>query len=140
MKSAKFLKVCSILMIVFGVLSLIGSVLAVAGASAVAVLTSGTEGKEIGTILLIVTILILIAAVIQFIAGVAGVSASNNPSRAGRCLVWGGLVIAVNLLGIALGRAAGNEIKISNVVMNLIIPVTYLVSAYQLKKNSEMSL
>ena len=132
-KSNGFLKVTGILMIIGGVVGFISSIILVLGVALFASLAAGT-GVEVSTGLLTFSlILALIGAVVGFIAGIVGVSNAAKPEKAQTCIVFGILVIALSVLGNVLGLIAGGSFSVISLFTGLIVPVLYLIGAFQNK-------
>lgn len=131
MKGSKFLKVTGILMIVFGALALILSIVAAIGLAALAALDLNTWQYTLAVILM------LVSSIFELIAGIVGVKNCNKPEKAGTCMVWGIIVIALSVLSNVL-TLVGNPDNFSIVTLltGLVIPVLYLIGAVMNKKAS----
>lgn len=129
MKGSKFLKVTGILMIVFGALALILSIVAAIGLAALAALDLNTWQYTLAVILM------LVGSIFELIAGIVGVKNCNKPEKAGTCMVWGIIVIALSVLSNVL-TLVGNpdNFSIVNLLTGLVIPVLYLIGAVMNKK------
>ena len=129
MKGSKFLKVTGILMIVFGALALILSIVAAIGLAALASLDLNTWQYTAAVILM------LVGSIFEMIAGIVGVKNCNKPEKAGTCMVWGIIVIALSVLSNVL-TLVGNpdNFSIVNLLTGLVIPVLYLIGAVMNKK------
>lgn len=129
MKGSKFLKVTGILMIVFGALALILSIVAAIGLAALAALDLNTWQYTLAVILM------LVGSIFELIAGIVGVKNCNKPEKAGTCMVWGIIVIALSVLSNVL-TLVGNPDNFSIVTLltGLVIPVLYLIGAVMNKK------
>ena len=129
MKGSKFLKVTGILMIVFGALALILSIVAAIGLAALAALDLNTWQYTLAVILM------LVGSIFEMIAGIVGVKNCNKPEKAGTCMVWGIIVIALSVLSNVL-TLVGNpdNFSIVNLLTGLVIPVLYLRGAVMNKK------
>ena len=129
MKGSKFLKVTGILMIVFGALALILSIVAAIGLAALAALDLNTWQYTSAVILM------LVGSIFELIAGIVGVKNCNKPEKAGTCMVWGIIVIALSVLSNVL-TLVGNpdNFSIVNLLTGLVIPVLYLIGAVMNKK------
>lgn len=92
-KGSTFLKVTGILMIVFGAIALIVSIIAILGIAALAAFNDGTYDM---TMLYVGGVFALISAVAEFVAGIIGVINAKLPHKANTCIVWG-VVVAVML-------------------------------------------
>lgn len=129
MKGSKFLKVTGILMIVFGALALILSIVAAIGLAALVALELNTWQYTLAVILM------LVGSIFELIAGIVGVKNCNKPEKAGTCMVWGIIVIALSVLSNVL-TLVGNpdNFSIVNLLTGLVIPVLYLIGAVMNKK------
>lgn len=129
MKGSKFLKVTGILMIVFGALALILSIVAAIGLAALAALDLNTWQYTLAVILM------LVGSIFELIAGIVGVKNCNKPEKAGTCMVWGIIVIALSVLSDVL-TLVGNpdNFSIVSLLTGLVIPVLYLIGAVMNKK------
>ena len=129
MKGSKFLKVTGILMIIFGALALILSIVAAIGLAALVTLDLNTWQYTAAVILM------LVGSIFEMIAGIVGVKNCNKPEKAGTCMVWGIIVIALSVLSNVL-TLVGNpdNFSIVNLLTGLVIPVLYLIGAVMNKK------
>lgn len=129
MKGSKFLKVTGILMIVFGALALILSIVAAIGLAALVALDLNTWQYTLAVILM------LVGSIFELIAGIVGVKNCTKPEKAGTCMVWGIIVIALSVLSNVL-TLVGNpdNFSIVNLLTGLVIPVLYLIGAVMNKK------
>lgn len=129
MKGSKFLKVTGILMIVFGALALILSIVAAIGLAALVAMELNTWQYTAAVILM------LVGSIFELIAGIVGVKNCNKPEKAGTCMVWGIIVIALSVLSNVL-TLVGNpdNFSIVNLLTGLVIPVLYLIGAVMNKK------
>ena len=129
MKGSKFLKVTGILIIVFGALALILSIVAAIGLAALVALELNTWQYTAAVILM------LVGSIFELIAGIVGVKNCNKPEKAGTCMVWGIIVIALSVLSNVL-TLVGNpdNFSIVNLLTGLVIPVLYLIGAVMNKK------
>lgn len=129
MKGSKFLKVTGILMIIFGALALILSIVAAIGLAALVALDLNTWQYTLAVILM------LVGSIFELIAGIVGVKNCTKPEKAGTCMVWGIIVIALSVLSNVL-TLVGNpdNFSIVNLLTGLVIPVLYLIGAVMNKK------
>ena len=129
MKGSKFLKVTGILMIIFGALALILSIVAAIGLATLVALDLNTWQYTAAVILM------LVGSIFELIAGIVGVKNCNKPEKAGTCMVWGIIVIALSVLSNVL-TLVGNpdNFSIVNLLTGLVIPVLYLIGAVMNKK------
>ena len=128
--SNKFLKITGILMIISGVLGAIVSVLAVVGVS-VLVAAIGAEA-EMG-LLVFASILALVSSVISLVAGILGVKNAAKPEKAKICIIFGILTVVFSIAGNVLTVVGGGSFNMMSVATGLVVPVLYLVGAFQNK-------
>lgn len=133
-KSNAFLKVSGILMIIGGVLSIIISILAVIGASALA---AALGSEAIMGLLVVASILCLVSGVVSLIAGIVGAKNANKPEKAMTCIIFGILTVLLSVLGSILSVVGGGQINVVGLITGLIVPVLYLIGAFQNKKRAE---
>ena len=123
----KFLKVMSILCLVFGIIGLIGLVIVLASAGLLASLGQAVPVAS--------TVIGIIETIILIVAGVYGLKASADPAKAGKAVVFGIILIALAIVSMAIGIAEAGEAGLSWMnFTGLIIPVLYLIAAILLKK------
>jgi len=138
-KSSKLLKIAGILMIIIGSIALLLSFLAVACSALISNAAGAIGDADINAaanMLMIASILMLAGAVIQFVAGIVGVANHNKPAKANVCIVFGVLVVLIYAVNIVLNITSGAEAftLIVSLVAGLVIPLLYLIGAFQLKK------
>jgi hypothetical protein len=133
MQSNKFLKVTGILMIISGGISIIVSIVAVLG---VGVLAAALGGDGSLTLLMLAAVLALVSAGISLVAGILGVKNAAKPEKAMVCIVFGILTAALSVLGNVLTVAGGGNFSIPNLLLGLVIPVLYLIGAFQNKQRA----
>ncbi|NLE90644.1 MAG: hypothetical protein GX602_06930 [Dehalococcoidales bacterium] len=129
--SNKFLKVTGILMIIGGAIGIIVGIIAVLGVG-VMVFALGEEAN-LG-LLTWSAVLALVSAVVSLVAGILGVSSASKPEKSMRCIVFGILTAALAVLGSILNVAGGNSFNVFNLVIGLVLPVLYLIGAFQNKR------
>ncbi len=129
MKGRKFLKVTGILMIIGGAFGIIGGIVAVIGAGALAAVLETSAGG-----LMLASALILASAVFQLIAGIMGVKNCDKPEKAQSCLVMGVIVAILSVSGNIISNVLGSDFNIFSYATGLIIPVLYIIGAVKNKK------
>ena len=129
MKGRKFLKVTGILMIIGGAFGIIGGIVAMIGAGALAAVLETSAGG-----LMLASALILASAVFQLIAGIMGVKNCDKPEKAQSCLVMGIIVAILSLAGNVISNVLGSDFNIINYATGLIIPVLYIIGAVKNKE------
>ncbi len=129
MKGRKFLKVTGILMIIGGAFGIIGGIVAMIGAGALAAVLETSAGG-----LMLASALILASAVFQLIAGIMGVKNCDKPEKAQSCIVIGVIVAILSVAGNVISNVLGSDFNIINYVAGLIIPVLYIIGAVKNKE------
>ena len=124
MKGRKFLKVTGILMIIGGAFGIIGGIIALIGAGALAAVLETSAGG-----LMLASALILVSAVFQLIAGIMGVKNCDKPEKAQSCLVMGVIVAILSVAGNVTSSVLGSSFNITSYVTGLVIPVLYIIGA-----------
>ena len=131
MKGRKFLKVTGILMIIGGAFGIIGGIVAMIGAGALAAVLETSAGG-----LMLASALILASAVFQLIAGIMGVKNCDKPEKAQSCLVMGIIVAVLSVAGNVISNVLGSDFNIFSYATGLIIPILYIMGAV---KNKELA-
>ena len=129
MKGRKFLKVTGILMIIGGAFGIIGGIVAMIGAGALAAVLEMSAGG-----LMLASALILASAVFQLIAGIMGVKNCDKPEKAQSCLVMGVIVAILSVAGNVISNILGSSFNILSYATGLIIPVLYIIGAVKNKE------
>lgn len=129
MKGRKFLKVTGILMIIGGAFGIIGGIVAMIGAGALAAVLETSAGG-----LMLASALILASAVFQLIAGIMGVKNCDKPEKAQSCIVIGIIVAILSVAGNVISNVLGSDFNIINYATGLIIPVLYIIGAVKNKE------
>ena len=129
MKGRKFLKVTGILMIISAAFGIIGGIVAMIGAGALAAVLETSAGG-----LMLASALILASAVFQLIAGIMGVKNCDKPEKAQSCLVMGVIVAILSVAGNVISNVLGSDFNIFNYATGLVIPVLYIIGAVKNKE------
>ena len=124
MKGSKFLKVTGILMIISAAFGIIGGIIALIGAGALAAVLETSAGG-----LMLASALILVSAVFQLIAGIMGVKNCDKPEKAQSCMVIGVIVAILSVAGNVISNVLGSDFNIMNYATGLIIPILYIIGA-----------
>lgn len=125
-----FLKVTSILMVIGGIIALFAGVFAILGVSALAALMGSAEGTGLlyaGSVLAVVT------SAVEILAGAKGLKACRLPEKAGECVILGIAIVALSMISMVVSVKGGGEFKIINLVVNLLVPVLYILGAVKTK-------
>ena len=139
-------KVVSIIMLVAGIAGLVGNIIAAAvlaaaqNNTAVKVLneiSKETTGKGVNWGLFWFGFVVaMIACLVQLYAGFTGKKGWNDKSKAQLFIILGGAVAGLNLLSNIL-IAAASSFNIFTVLSGVVIPVLYIVGAFQLKNQAD---
>ena len=130
-KTNMLLKVTGILMIIGGIAGIIVSIIAMLGVGALALLIGGAVG-----LLMFAVILSLVGSIIELIAGIVGSKNAANPAKAGTCVIFGIVTLALSVLGIIINLAGGGSFSVANLGLGVVIPVLYLIGALQNKNKA----
>ena len=136
MKGKGLLKVVGILMIIGGALSIIMSIIAIAGVGALTYLADGDLSSAQLNPTIIYTSCVVLGSVAELIAGIIGVKNCAKPEKATSCLVFGIIVAIFNLLGIIIGAVGGSGFNFVSLVIGLVLPVLFIVGAVMNKKSN----
>ena len=117
-KGSTFLKVTGILMIVFGAIALIVSIIAILGIAALAAFNDGTYDM---TMLYVGGVFALISAVAEFVAGIIGVINAKLPHKANTCIVWGVVVAVMCIAGEIISMIGGSQFNVFSLICGLSI-------------------
>ena len=131
MKGRQFLKVTGILMIIGGAFGIIGGIVAMIGAGALAAVLETSAGG-----LMLSSALILASAVFQLIAGIMGVKNCDKAEKAQSCLIMGVLVAVLSVAGNIISNVLGSSFNITSYITGLIIPALYIVGAVKNKSEA----
>ena len=78
-------------------------------------------------------ILVLLGAIVSLVAGILGVANAAKPEKATICIVFGILAAVLSVLGNVLTAASGGTFSVFNLILGLVLPVLYLIGAFQNK-------
>ena len=138
-KKSTLLKVSGILMIIFAAILIVIYIIGLLGAGFLASVAAeiGDAGAIMYTgVAMIAIIVLLIGAVIQLIAGILGVKNHNKPEKATVCIVFGVIIVVAALAGLIMDISGGpfGVTQVLMIIGQLVLPVLYLLGAFQLKK------
>lgn len=129
---SKLLKVVSILMIVFGAIGIVFDIIAVAGIAAV----SAYLGSSIG-MYWIALICAVIGTIVEFVAGIIGIRSWDKPEKAQTCVILGCICVGITVLSNILTLVSYSQgFNVFSLLTGLVIPVLFLIGAFQLKKQA----
>ena len=126
MKSSKLLKIMGMSMTILGIISIIISILLIP-----IIITSQTE-----TNILIRAILTIIVSLAMVPVGIIGIKGYNKPEKSKNCITACFIYIAILLISHIFSSIVMTPPPIICAVYSIdyIIPVLYLIAAFQLKK------
>ena len=128
---SKFLKVTGILMIIFGAIALVVSIIALLGLGMLEAL-----GAPMG-LLWASGIIALVGSVAQLVAGIIGVVNCDKPEKANSCIVWGIAVAAMSIIANVFTLIGyPQNFSFVSVISGLLIPVLYLIGAFKNKQSN----
>ncbi len=132
-KSNTLLKVCSILMMIGGILGIITGIIAIIGVAALLEMMEGQTPAGTAALLYGASILAVAGSVIQTIAAAKGLGACKAPEKAQSCVIWGIIVAALCVVAQILNVVGGSGFDAVSLVTGLVLPVLYIVGANQIK-------
>lgn len=128
-KGSTMLKVVGILMIVFGAISLIITLIALVGASALAA-TLGLSG-----IYVVACLIAFLGSVAELVTGILGVVNCEKPEKAQMLLICAIVIVALSFLGnLILPIVSGGSPSIFSFLIGLILPGLFAFGAIQNKQ------
>ena len=130
------LKVSGILFIVFGGISLLLGILAIAGLMMPggAQMVEQTTGVS-ATTAIIGAILIVVIAAVNITAGILGVKNANKPEKAQICFIVAVVLLVIIIVNSVISVITG-QFSIVTIVIQFVLPVLYLLGAI---KNKEVA-
>jgi hypothetical protein len=129
----RLLMVTSILLIIVGSIGIILGIIAALGVGALVLIADGSADMGLLTF---ASALVLLNALVSLVAGILGVVNAAKPNKMTTCIVFGVLSIVLTLLANFLSVSAGNDFKLINLLIGLVLPVLYLMGASQNKKRA----
>jgi hypothetical protein len=133
MKGSQMIKICSILLLISGICSVIGGAVGFLALSFVAAFGGPVFLLVIGCILVIAS------GILSIMAGSKGNKNCSNPAMANMLIKWGLIIIAMSLIGNIFQMAANGSFgakSLLTMISGLIIPGLYTFGAYELLTGS----
>ncbi len=109
-----FLKIVSVIFIIFGVISTVASVIAL------------VTLKDTGTGWVVASVVLLISSAIELVIGFIGLKKSDDPSQANFFVVTGIVLAILMLVSMVLGFSVWS-------LIGFLLPVAYIVGGYMLR-------
>ena len=139
--------IASILMIIFGIIGAVSSVLMALISTAItavqndpemqqAAAEAGLDTGAVSVVLWIGVVVLVIGAVVGIVAGVMGKKNWDNPEKGNTLLVWGIIAAVISLIGNILYATGANAASIISIITGLVLPVLYIIGVVQLKKQA----
>jgi FtsH-binding integral membrane protein len=135
-KSNLFLKVTGILLIIGGGISIIAGIIVALGLGTLAAGASALGVDTFSGLLIFAAILVLASGAFELVAGILGVKNAAKPEKAGSCIVFGFIVLALSILGDILTVVAGDSLSAVTIITGIVLPVMYLIGAFQSKSKA----
>ena len=129
MESNKFLKITGILMTICGAIGIVFGIIALIVVGVLAVAPGASSG-----LFTLAVILALISSAVKSIAGIAGVKNAAKPEKTQTYIIFGIMVVILSLPGTTFNLVEGNSFITTSFITELVIPVLYLIAAFQNKK------
>ncbi|NLT97147.1 MAG: hypothetical protein GXW96_03165 [Christensenellaceae bacterium] len=126
-----FLKVVSILFIIFGAIAVIVSIIALIGATVAAALI------PLAGILIVGTIILLVVSVLELVLGIVGLKKCGDPSQANFFIITGIILCVLALVSLIFSIAAGGFNVTS--LIGFVLPILYIVGGSMNKKAASPS-
>jgi hypothetical protein len=127
------LKAASILFIIFGVISIIASIILLAGAGIATAVLGEFGAGALGGLLMAVVVLALIVSVLMLVIGIIGVGKrSGDPSKAGFYIVTGVILCILSLISLVIG-IVNNSFQWTSLV-SFVLPILYIIGGAMNKK------
>lgn len=133
---SKLLKVVSIIWVIFAGIGVVLSVIAISALGAASSLGAAMGATVDVGMLTVATIISIAGSAIALIAAILGIMNSSKPEKAQICIIFGCLVIALSIISTVISLVSGGTFDIFSFIIGLIIPVLYLIGAFQLKKSA----
>jgi hypothetical protein len=144
MKGKGFLKVTGILMIIFAAIALIVDVISLVVMDEISAGSVSSEFPEnvrnVASIAVTGLIIGCAGSALEMATGIIGVANSKKPQKATICIVFGIIVLAIEVISLIFGFVGGQASAatiIVSVIVGLALPVLYLIGAILNKKSMD---
>lgn len=134
-KGSGFLKVTGILLIIFGAIALILSIISLLGVSvflSAAKEAVGAEEVNLGVssfMLYVGSIFLLISSAAELVTGIIGCVNCKRPEKANVCLAWGIIVAVLCVLSSVITVIGGGKFNVISLLFGLVLPVLFIIGA-----------
>lgn len=131
MQGSKLLKVTGIIITVFGAISLLANLF-----SLIVALDIESSGLYFPTYYWTLLLLSLISSILYLLLGILGIKNWQKPEKANICIVVDIIFILLTLINNICNIIINSlsPIFYFSIIISLVLPVLYLVAAFQLKK------
>lgn len=133
LKGSSLLKIASILLIVFGAIGIIVSIIGLVSLVGLSSFFRAYDTDFNLGLLYVAGILGLVGTVLRLVAGIIGLKNHNNKAKAGTCFMWGIIIVAFTVVSSILTVIGGNSFPFLSFIIGLIVPALYIVGAHQNK-------
>ena len=134
-KGSTMLKVVGILMIIFGGIGIIVSIVAFGTVALVDGIAGAVEAEVNLGLAYFGCVLALLGSIAELVTGIMGVANHNKPEKAQLCLICAVVVIGLAILGdLIVPIIAGSGISWFGLIFNLILPGLFIYGAIQNKQ------
>ena len=133
----RVLQITGIVMIVGGIIGVIAGTIAFTSLGFLTIILDSEADFKLSLSSIILSVII---SVINIVAGIVGVINSDRPENAGVCFIFGFITLISSVFASTLSMLGGKSYQISSLLIGLIIPILYLVGAYQNKQLTKVTL
>lgn len=130
-QGSRLLQVTGILNIIGAGISLIVAIISIAGLGILLGMAAGDVGAGVALVI-VAFITTLLGAALQLIAGILGVKNWRSPEKAKSCIIIGAIVVVLALISV-ISTTVSDGFDFFSFVLGLVLPVLYLIGAFQLK-------
>ena len=131
------LKIAGILMIIGAALSIILGVVGVVG---MVLYADDPAFNSAGPLPMIAAVIAVVGGILQLIAGIIGLKNSDYPEKAVTCIIWGFIVLVVNIVDQIISNIDSSSTSLTNTIFGIVIsitlPILYLVGAFLNKRSA----
>lgn len=139
-KGKNILKVSGILLIIFGAIGLIMTIVSLVGASAIGAM-AGAMGVDTGAYNALVTVsgvISIACGAVNLIAGILGVINAAKPEKAKTCMLLGIIMVVLQVVSTIFSIVVSgfNGTVFVGLIVGLVLPVLMIVGANQNKQST----
>lgn len=135
-KGAGFLKVVGILLVIFGSIAIIMSLILITGAAALIAINLAAGIETNSYEYYAGTIVYTLSSIAELVCGIIGIRNCKKPEKSTKCLVWGIITIVLGIAGsVLMSIAAATKINIINILFVSVCPTLFIIGAILNKKS-----